>query len=84
MREKDYKSAMQYYNKALTENRTKDVLAKLQQCEKAIAEAERLAYIDPELSLQEKNKGNELYKAGTKNLAPHGVKHLLFISSAVG
>ncbi|CAK8676814.1 unnamed protein product [Clavelina lepadiformis] len=64
MREKNYASAKQFFDKSLAEQRTKDVLAKAQQCEKAMAEAERLAYINPELSLEEKKKGNDFYNAG--------------------
>lgn len=64
MKENNYADAVEQFNKSLTEHRTKDVLEKLQKCQKAIAEAERLAYIDPELAQEEKQKGNDLYGAG--------------------
>ena len=64
MKENNYSSAVEYFNKSLTEHRTKDVLEKLQKCQKAIAEAERLAYINPDIALEEKQKGNDLYGAG--------------------
>lgn len=64
MKENNYADAVEQFNKSLTEHRTKDVLEKLQKCQKAIAEAERLAYINPEVALEEKQKGNDLYGAG--------------------
>jgi stress-induced-phosphoprotein 1 len=58
------KEALQYYEKSLSECRDPEVVKKQKELEKAIKEQERLAYIDPQLSDQEKTLGNELFKKG--------------------
>jgi len=60
----DTTSAIKFMEKSLTEHRTPDVLNKLRQLEKEKAEADRNAYINPEISSQERDKGNTLFKAG--------------------
>jgi len=64
VKQNNHVAAIEFFNKSLAEHRTKDVVEKLKQSEKAIAEAERLAYIDPEIAQQEKEKGNAFYKSG--------------------
>jgi stress-induced-phosphoprotein 1 len=63
-KEGDLPNALKFYNKSLTEHRTKDTLSKVQDIEKQMKDKERLAYIDPEKSQEEKDKGNEFYKKG--------------------
>ncbi|KAI6105404.1 chaperone [Pisolithus sp. B1] len=60
----DLQSAVKYFQKSLSEHRDASVLAKLQSTEKAIAEAERKAYIDPAKSAIAREEGNTAFKNG--------------------
>ncbi|OCF57171.1 stress-induced-phosphoprotein 1 [Kwoniella mangroviensis CBS 10435] len=60
----DLANAIKFYSKALTEHRTPDVLTKLREAEKAKAEADKQAYINPELADAARTEGNEAFKAG--------------------
>ncbi|KAK7536436.1 uncharacterized protein J3D65DRAFT_554671 [Phyllosticta citribraziliensis] len=58
----DLGSAIEYYNRSLTEHRTPDILSKLRVTEKAKIKAEREAYIDPQKAEEARELGNQKFK----------------------
>jgi len=65
----DLENAVKYYKKALTEHRTADILSKLRDAEIALEEKAVQAYINPEISVAEREKGNEFFKTHEYPLA---------------
>ena len=63
-RKGDYRSAVKFLEKSITEFRDVDVVKKKIAMESKAKELERLAYINPEVSQQEKESGNKLYLDG--------------------
>ena len=55
-------NAIKFYNKSLSEHRTADVLTKLREVEKQKAVMEKEAYRNPQISDEEREKGNQLFK----------------------
>jgi len=62
-RKGDLDNAVKFYSKSLSEHRTPDILTKLRETEKQKAEAEKKAYINPELAAKAREEGNALFKA---------------------
>lgn len=69
---KDYDSAIETFQKALTEHRNPDTLKKLNDAERAKKELEQQEYFDPKLADEEREKGNEYFK---QQKYPEAVKH---------
>lgn len=60
----DLASAIDNYQRSLTEHRTPDILAKFKAAEKAKIKAEKDAYVDPEKAEEARLLGAEKFKAG--------------------
>jgi len=67
-----HKEALQMYEKSLAEHRDPEVVKKHKQLEKETNELKKKQYINPEISEQEKNKGNDFFKKGDY---PTAMKH---------
>lgn len=72
MKQEKFAEAVTAYSDALTEHRNADSLQALQKAEKLKAEREKLAYLSPEKSLEEKNLGNEAFRKGDY---PTAIRH---------
>ncbi|TDH69872.1 hypothetical protein CCR75_005640 [Bremia lactucae] len=57
-------AAIEAYEGAQMENRTKDVERKIKTLQVKLRKAKELAYVDPEKALAAKNEGNEFFKNG--------------------
>lgn len=64
LKKDDLESAVKYFDKALTEHRTPDVLTKLRATQKEIKTREALLYIDPVKAEEARLEGKELFTKG--------------------
>jgi stress-induced-phosphoprotein 1 len=71
LKREDYDNAIEAYNKSLTEHSTAPTLTALRKAEKLKKERDDKNYIDPQKSLEEKEKGNEFFK---KQIFPEAIK----------
>ncbi|KAK3041061.1 hypothetical protein RJ639_026858 [Escallonia herrerae] len=69
---KDFDSAIETFQKALTEHRNPDTLKKLNDAEKAKKDLEQQEYFDPKIADEEREKGNEFFK---EQKYPEAVQH---------
>lgn len=72
LKQKNYAKAREFFQKSLAEHRTPETREKLSEVEKILKEEERKAYINPQMSLEEKSQGNACFKAGDY---PTAIKH---------
>jgi stress-induced-phosphoprotein 1 len=64
LKKDDLGSAIEYFNKSLTEHRTPEMLNKLRAAEKELKKRESESYIDPEKAEDAREQGNKLFKEG--------------------
>ncbi|KAL2489631.1 Hsp70-Hsp90 organizing protein 3 [Forsythia ovata] len=69
---KDYETAIETFQKALTEHRNPETLKKLNEAEKAKKEKEQQEYFDPQIADEEREKGNQCFK---EQKYPDAIKH---------
>nr|AAB49720.1 transformation-sensitive protein homolog [Acanthamoeba castellanii] len=72
MKMEKYAEAIDSYNRALTEHRNPDSLNALRKAEQLKKESEEKNYVNPEISQQEKEKGNDCFRNAQY---PDAIKH---------
>ncbi|CAH1791703.1 unnamed protein product [Owenia fusiformis] len=72
MKKDDVPQALVFINKSLSEYRDPQLVKRVKEIERVQKEKERLAYINPEISQEEKDKGNDAFKNGNY---PVALKH---------
>ena len=60
----DLQNALNFLNKSISENRDPAVVKKVIEVQNTIKAREASAYINPELALEEKQKGNKFFTEG--------------------
>ncbi|EPY50621.1 chaperone activator Sti1 [Schizosaccharomyces cryophilus OY26] len=60
----DLATAIEYYQRSLTEHRSPDTLTKLKDVEKLKEKQDRESYINPDKADEARSKGNDLFKSG--------------------
>lgn len=60
----DLETALTFFNKSLSEFRDPAIIKKQKETETAWKEKQRLLYVNPEISLEEKKKGNDFFQKG--------------------
>ncbi|KAL5105909.1 Stress-induced-phosphoprotein 1 [Taenia crassiceps] len=71
-KQEDLVNAKKYYDKAVSEYRSPDIIKKSQALDKKLKEMEKQAYINPEIAEQEKQLGNTAFSNGD---FPTAMKH---------
>jgi stress-induced-phosphoprotein 1 len=67
-----WEESIKWYDKSLAEHRNQEVVRKKESAAEKLKEEKAKAYIDPEKSLEEKEKGNAAFKKGN---FPEAIKH---------
>jgi len=71
-KQKEYKKALEYFDRSLAEHRTDEVKEKVKKIKKLLKEQEIKAYLDPEKAETERQDGNKCFGNGDY---PGAIKH---------
>ena len=77
----DLQNALNFLNKSISENRDPAVVKKVIEVQKTIKAREASAYINPELALEEKQKGNKFFTEGM--VLVYGIIIVMFKASHI-
>lgn len=61
-RMENYKKAIEYYNESLTEHRNREIVQRKMKAEQLLRKQEELAYLNPELAEEHRQRGNQYFQ----------------------